>query len=56
MVELRFEGRPAAGGFAAGPLAPITERVDTARVAGTPTEEAQRLWEAIAGALAQLAK
>ena len=34
MAELRLDGRPAAGGFAAGPLAPIAERAETARVAG----------------------
>jgi len=56
MAELRFDGRAAAAGFAAGPLTPIAEHMGTARVARTPTEEAQRLWEAIAGALAQLAK
>src|SRR3954452_16484597 len=54
MVELRLAGRSAAKGFAAGPLAPIAERANAARNAGTPTEEAERLRHAIAGALEQL--
>jgi phosphotransferase system enzyme I (PtsI) len=56
MAELRLDGRPAAGGFFAGPLAPIAERVEAAGVAGTPAEEAERLRRAIAGALGQLAE
>ena len=56
MAELRLVGRAAARGFAAGPLAPIAEREDAARDAGTPAEEAERLRQAIAGALQQLAQ
>ena len=54
MAELRLDGRPAAGGFAAGPLALIIERAGAARAAGTPAAEIERLRRAIAEALAQL--
>jgi len=55
MAELRLEGRPAAAGFAAGPLAPIAERSEAARIAGSPAEEQRRLRRAVAEALAELA-
>lgn len=54
MVEAHFEGRPAAGGFAAGPLAPIAERTAEARTAGAPAEEERRLRQALVEALRQL--
>jgi phosphoenolpyruvate-protein phosphotransferase (PTS system enzyme I) len=55
MAERRLVGRPAAGGFACGPLAPSGRRVAAAvRVAGTPDEERARLSAAIAAALGQL--
>jgi phosphotransferase system enzyme I (PtsI) len=54
MAELRLDGRPAAGGFAVGPLAPLIERAGQARPAGSPAEEIARLSQAIAQALNQL--
>ena len=55
MAERRLVGRPAAQGFAAGPLAPLRGAVKPAeRVAGTPEEERERLSVAIAEALGQL--
>ena len=54
MAERRLDGRPAAGGFAAGPLAPLIERVGVARATGTPAQERERLNQAVAEALAQL--
>ena len=54
MGELRLEGRSAAIGFAAGPLAPIAESSGEARVAGAPDEEERRLRGALAAALRQL--
>ena len=54
MAELRLDGRPAAGGFAAGPLAPIAESSGGTRVAGSPAEEERRLRAALETALRQL--
>ena len=55
MAERRLVGRPAAQGFACGPLAPLGRIAKPAeRVAGAPQEERGRLAAAIAEALSQL--
>ena len=54
MAELRFSGRVASGGFAAGPLAVLFNAAGGARGAGEPAAEAQALRNAIASALGQL--
>src|SRR5271170_761346 len=54
MAELRFSGRVASGGFAAGPLAVLLNAAGGARGAGEPAAEAQALRQAIASALRQL--
>jgi phosphotransferase system enzyme I (PtsI) len=55
MAERRLVGRAAAAGFAAGPLAPLAERVrGAARRAGTPAQERDRLAAALAEALRQV--
>ena len=54
MAERRLVGRPAAAGFAAGPLAPLVERVRQARAAGTPEAEQARLTAALAQALVEV--
>ena len=54
MAELRFSGRVASGGFAAGPLAVLLNAAGGARGAGEPAAEAQALRQAIASALDQL--
>ena len=54
MAELRFSGRVASSGFAAGPLAVLLNAAGGARGAGEPAAEAQALRQAIASALRQL--
>src|ERR1700691_2011537 len=54
MAELRFSGRVASGGFAAGPLAVLLNAAGGARGAGDPAAEAQAWRQAIASALGQL--
>src|SRR5277367_1849776 len=54
MAELRFSGRVASIGFAAGPLAVLLNAAAGARGAGEPAAEAQALRQAIASALGQL--
>jgi len=54
MAELRFTGRVASGGFAAGPLAVLSKSTARVRGVGEPAAEAQALREAIASALGQL--
>src|SRR5277367_6898489 len=54
MAELRFTGRVASGGFAAGPLAVLLNAAGGARGAGEPAAEAQALRQTIASAVRQL--
>src|SRR5271169_5404062 len=56
MAELRFSGRVASIGFAAGPLAVLLNAAGGARGAGEPAAEAQALRQAIASALGQLSE
>jgi phosphotransferase system enzyme I (PtsI) len=54
MAELRFTGKVASGGFAAGPLARLLKSAGHSRGGGEPAAEAQALRQAIAASLGQL--
>ncbi len=54
MAGIRLQGRPAAPGFAAGPLQVVRRRDDRARTKGSTGEEAEALRQAIAAAVLDL--